>query len=469
MHAIHIGLFTLITFFAWEGRANAYGCEKSCKDHCTAGWLGNNPNPSCMVACKLDHAANCSSVSAKSFSGEIGAQAYPAAASYAASNNSHSRVMRSREKEALSEYFSYSLMNRVRIYFNATLLEKWGDGPYAIRFTHSAAQTFGYNIYVTSGEYDDFNSWIILLGHELTHTQQYVDRGESLSRFGRDYFEGFYDAGFSYKFNPMEVEAWQKERAFAVAVDRYKVRTGAPYNLRFCNKSKDKIYVAIARQHELDGFSLTPIVTSKGWWGIDVGDCKTVLTNQPRGLPVWFAAMNNTDGDEGGVYWRGGRKFCIHRRDRFEINGYESCDGTGQYSYGFVQVSEPSGSHDTLSYDLTRINRKLRICNKSSQGLYLAMIRGDYTPLIRGWRNKGWWSMESDTCRTFAFGDSSSKVYLYGDGYDSAQWTGDSGINICTYGKAFQTFDDVPCSGDLHEAIEVRLNTSGTKTFNFTD
>ncbi len=140
-----------------------------------------------------------------------GAAGYPIAANFMIANNlgalKPSRPISDSERPLLEPPFGF--LDRVRIHFNATLLDAIGGGRIGgfegpqINQHGSDGQTFGFDIYIRPGA-----DGIQLIAHELVHVRQFVDRGESLAKFGYDYFRGYYEAGQNYPNNRMENEAY---------------------------------------------------------------------------------------------------------------------------------------------------------------------------------------------------------------------------------------------------------------------
>jgi hypothetical protein len=77
--------------------------------------------------------------------------------------------------------------------------------------------TFGHDIFLGVGppvdtEPTTFGERIRLLLHEFTHAVQYEAVGWFTPEFGIKYLYGYCRAGFSYAGNPMEDEAFSKQR-----------------------------------------------------------------------------------------------------------------------------------------------------------------------------------------------------------------------------------------------------------------
>lgn len=108
-----------------------------------------------------------------------------------------------REKAALRPGFG-TLVDRVRLVWGAAPLDHWGP----IRVGHTVGQTFGYDIYLADPKPaawtpDDLE----LVLHEVVHSQQFEDFGQSFSEFGYEYFKAWAQAGFQYSPNRLEVHA----------------------------------------------------------------------------------------------------------------------------------------------------------------------------------------------------------------------------------------------------------------------
>ena len=152
---------------------------------------------------------------------EAGAAAYVAASKKIAADNlgKGAEEISQKRKDLLRPNFG-PLVDTVRVTFGAKLIN--GIDLFGVKFTASKlAQTFGDRIYVgqpnTPGNdvLDDVNlNQLIQLAHEMVHVRQYHNRGKSLHDFGKDYFRGFYDAGFDDKKNRMEVEASDFHKCF---------------------------------------------------------------------------------------------------------------------------------------------------------------------------------------------------------------------------------------------------------------
>ncbi|MFK7827838.1 MAG: hypothetical protein AB8G05_27065 [Oligoflexales bacterium] len=123
------------------------------------------------------------------------------------------------EKAALSCHFPDLELERVKLYFDVTMLDKIEafGGTHRIYWVESEAQTMGYDIFFSGKESNyDREDFMASLVHELVHTHQFVHYGESLSRFGAEYMGGLYDAGGSYDENIFEKYAVQVQNNLGI-------------------------------------------------------------------------------------------------------------------------------------------------------------------------------------------------------------------------------------------------------------
>jgi hypothetical protein len=145
--------------------------------------------------------------------GQMGAVAYKAAAQLMQSNNSASQPLTEKQKKYLRPFFG-DLVDRVKVVYEATLMEDWVAASFKINVGESNAQVYGDIIYVKKPHKEGDLEQLILLAHELVHCQQYEELG-SLGAFGYHYFKEYKKAGESYRDNSFEVEAFGREEAFS--------------------------------------------------------------------------------------------------------------------------------------------------------------------------------------------------------------------------------------------------------------
>jgi hypothetical protein len=103
------------------------------------------------------------------------------------------------EQEVLKPYYPDVDFNNLLIYYNADMkVSRIGNSVFGIG-AETFAQTYGYSIYISAPKSDlPKRALFRTLIHELTHVEQYVQRGESLSTFGYDYFKGYVEAPASF-------------------------------------------------------------------------------------------------------------------------------------------------------------------------------------------------------------------------------------------------------------------------------
>jgi hypothetical protein len=146
--------------------------------------------------------------------GETGATVLPLAAQIMAIRNPQGIALDESEKGLLRPLFG-NLVDRVRVVYNAQLLDRWSQGG---KETHiggvdSSAQTYCDRIYIRARYKPHDTDRLVLLAHELTHSQQ-CDRAGSINRFGERYFQGYYQGGQNYQDNPLEKSARAMEEKF---------------------------------------------------------------------------------------------------------------------------------------------------------------------------------------------------------------------------------------------------------------
>jgi hypothetical protein len=147
--------------------------------------------------------------------GETGATVLPLAAQIMAIRNQGGVGLSPGQKGYLRPLFG-DLVDRVTVVYQANLLDRWSQGG---KETHigeidSAAQTYCQQIYVRAPAKAQDTERLILLAHELTHSKQCIDYG-GISKFGFEYFRGYYQGGQTYQDNPLEKEARSMELKFA--------------------------------------------------------------------------------------------------------------------------------------------------------------------------------------------------------------------------------------------------------------
>ena len=147
--------------------------------------------------------------------GETGATMLPFAAQIMELRNAEGIPLDAAQKGYLRPLFG-NLVDRVIIVYQAKLLDRWSqDGKEThIGGVNSAAQTYCDRIYIRAAYKPRKTEGLILLAHEMTHSQQCQQAG-GISKFGKRYFQGYFQGGQTYESNPLEKSAWVNEKKFA--------------------------------------------------------------------------------------------------------------------------------------------------------------------------------------------------------------------------------------------------------------
>jgi hypothetical protein len=145
---------------------------------------------------------------------ETGATVLPLAAQIMEIRNPPGVPLDPAQKGYLRPLFG-SLVDRVTVVYRAQLLDRWSQGG---KETHiggvdSSAQTYCDRIYIRAASKAGDTDRLVLLAHELTHSQQCHQAG-GISKFGERYFQGYYHGGQTYKNNPLEKSARAIEQKF---------------------------------------------------------------------------------------------------------------------------------------------------------------------------------------------------------------------------------------------------------------
>ncbi len=146
--------------------------------------------------------------------GETGAAMLPLAAQVMAIRNPTGVALDREQKQFLRPLFG-DLVDRVTVVYGAQLLDRWShDGKEThIGGVDSSAQTYCERIYVREAYQAHDTDRLVLLAHELTHSQQ-CERLGGIGQFGSEYFQGYYRAGQRYQHNPLEKSARAMEERF---------------------------------------------------------------------------------------------------------------------------------------------------------------------------------------------------------------------------------------------------------------
>ncbi len=142
-----------------------------------------------------------------------GRVALPSSARVMAERNPAGLPLADTQRSALRPYFD-DLVDRVRVVWDAKLLDQWAVGRYALRPSNWGGQSYGDRIYLNQPMRPGDAGQLQLLAHELVHSRQ-TERFGGLEGFGYEYFKGYYLAGLSYEGNGLEREAIEFQAEFA--------------------------------------------------------------------------------------------------------------------------------------------------------------------------------------------------------------------------------------------------------------
>lgn len=150
--------------------------------------------------------------------GLAGQIALPSAARLMADRNGPGKPLAGSVRASLRPYFG-DLVERVRVVWDAALIDQWSFGRHAVRPSDWGGQTYGERIYLAPAEIPGDAGQLPLLAHELVHARQTASLG-GLEGFGYAYFKGYYLAGMSYEGNTFEREALALQERVAAETRR---------------------------------------------------------------------------------------------------------------------------------------------------------------------------------------------------------------------------------------------------------
>lgn len=142
-----------------------------------------------------------------------GRVAFPSAARLMAERNPPGRPLPDPVRATLRPFFG-DLVDRVRVVWDASLLDQWSFGRHAVRPSDWGGQTYGDRIYLDQSESPGDPGQLLLLAHELVHSRQ-AEAAGGLESFGAEYFKGYYLGGMSYEGNALEREAFALQERIA--------------------------------------------------------------------------------------------------------------------------------------------------------------------------------------------------------------------------------------------------------------
>jgi uncharacterized membrane protein len=217
-----------------------------------------------------------------------------------ASHQGKQRFWLSADQKKWLRPFYGDLVDKVAVTYNARLMDYLGSVGGRSLKGESAAQTYGYDIYVDDAYDPRSIEQVILLGHELHHAKQYVQYGSSLSNFGYHYFKSWARNGYDYARNGLEEAAAQEELTIRDKLLGLHVR----------NQTTIDVWVATASFDDT-----TRSWTSSGWWKLGPGEIKQVAW-PPSAMDAssyYFYANSTTD-----AVWEGDTvSFWVHPGDKF--------------------------------------------------------------------------------------------------------------------------------------------------------
>ena len=446
-------LIFIIFWCTWGGfaaQATAFTCSKDCNEQCGSQVMGTwIVEPLCFKACKEFATLQCYNISRpwQSSMGEMGHTAYPLAAGIMRDRfqNLWTRNLTAAEKRVLAPVYG-SLVDRVVVHDHAKLMSTWGDAPFQVRVFNDYGQTYGHDIYLDSiaRQADELDQYIAL-GHEMCHSAQYEARGNSLARFGRDYFEGYARAG-GYAGNVMEQECQRFEgqveesaRTYMKWVDQHH----RPWTLQVCNRSDlSTIYVALGWPHKLDGgFSLVPIRVSQGWFPVEKDKCAILLDGIDSAEVVDVFAMGHNGENWEALGPKSGPEYCVDPSRSFKVEEHTECPspaGSTPAKVSFKTMTNPwrSDEGSVRTWSLYSRMHSLRVCNSTTDSVNATLLR----KYNNRWRGEGWHIFEAGACKDFSLGLTDYPVYWYGFS-SSRVWEAQDGPEFCIFRNDAFYFD----------------------------
>lgn len=130
----------------------------------------------------------------------------------ASARGSSPRPLDEHQKRYLRPHFG-NLVDNVVVFYNVPPLDDWQILGMTVNNSHTDAQTFCERIFV-NGQYNSTNrNQLVLLAHELKHSQQCQQFG-GLERFGYEYFRAYKRANLNYDNISLEQEAYAFDARF---------------------------------------------------------------------------------------------------------------------------------------------------------------------------------------------------------------------------------------------------------------
>lgn len=200
--------------------------------------------------------------------------------------------------------------------------------------------------------------------------------------------------------------------------------------LNLCNETDQKIYTAIAYEPEAG----MPLM-SRGWWTINSKTCSNIELPIATDRVLLYAASEGNLKD-----WQGQVELCVDANDKFDFNGAQSmaCDAGNLAKRRFRELSlsqlgeASGGGQPTYTFkasDATRLSDAIRICNDSSDSVYLAFSQK--SSQAADMAVAGWFMVLAGGCHETMKAPNSDELYLYASNErGNKRWKGD--VPLCT-------------------------------------
>ena len=269
--------------------------------------------------------------------GNAGGAAYPAASAIMRGRHGSSVGLDDIQKKYLRPYYG-NLVDQVVVVYNARMMNEWTALGYKIPLggVEAAAQTYCNRIYVGDSYQKGNRAQLLLLAHELRHSQQCQELGGE-GKFGYHYFREYKRAGLSYENNALERSAEERANTIARSVPNDLIAASVS-KINFCNKTSNKDVYAV-----FSSFDSTNGWKSNGWYKVDSNKCREISIGRPYNGDVYIYGQ----ADQGRTTWSGkDATFCINQKVAFAIpNSDKSCNGSDYKRVGMNKFSIKVGTN----------------------------------------------------------------------------------------------------------------------------
>jgi uncharacterized membrane protein len=116
------------------------------------------------------------------------------------------------------------------------------------------------------------------------------------------------------------------------------VGTAAKADFNVCNKTKERVAVALGYRQQGEWFS-------QGWWNLEPGRCQAVIAGKLTETKYYLYA----DAKGGAWYMGGPYRFCV-KGQAFKITGNTNCESHGSQRQGFREVNV--GNNSAFTYEI---------------------------------------------------------------------------------------------------------------------